>query len=580
VGRSQKYPDVFQAQLQTWAQAQRAAWCWIHRRAIQLRKKVETGITFTLFFCLFSNRCLFVEVPFKGDLHGIDIFDEDKNYSSSFVKKKTLFFSFSFSVVAILAVHGIGQPSCRIIVSTDGVAVLKTSWSSLGPEEQTWSEPQVAQTKVPIDAVGGVLLLVEIQGKMSRKTKYGEVRLPFAESMQKTTAPIWLDIEATEKGAMTGSQRVKMQAVQHFPPQIQVKLLFVPKTLGASAALFLSRRKKLLELPLPEKLLETVKEMSVPRKPLPAAPSEDKSPHTRGRKGSVLLSGEVKEALVALSRDAAATPKSDDDDGDGPAGQNYMAINDSAIESAKAASDDDESGDGEGAVDMYKAVDHEQLAKNTPPLPTKKGPPKKAMPAFARIEQEEANGNGYKAIDNSTLEEEMDHVIQEHLPVKMRGRGSSVMTRVIREKDEWRDMDSFNARFQEAVETMNMHGAQSNTRRKELIESCLTVIRLAQDFVSLASQYGKTIISEHALPESKRTIKPRKDLGGVLGGEKFIVLGILFKFATDEKKLFKSLSDPLEAANKIAGLELKGLKVKQKQKKGKFLKNKKNTVLF
>ncbi len=196
---------------------------------------------------------------------------------------------------------------------------------------------------------------------------------------------------------------------------------------------------------------------------------------------------------------------------------------------------------------------------------------------------------------NADLEAEMEEVVGTTLPVAFRGRAPSLMLRKNSlpkgaaqpaeqagdgESDakgaEWKDMDSFNSRFQAAVEMMHMQGAQSNTRRRELINSCLTVIRLAQDFATLASQYGKTIISEHALPESKQTIKPRKELGGVLGGQKYIVLGILFKFAGDEKVwpplvgcgcgrapthvaqgLFRSLPDPLEAANKIAGLELK-----------------------
>lgn len=159
-------------------------------------------------------------------------------------------------------------------------------------------------------------------------------------------------------------------------------------------------------------------------------------------------------------------------------------------------------------------------------------------------------GAAYKPIVTADLEAEMDSVVEKTLPVQMRGRANSNAVPI---NPEWRDMDSFNSRFQAAVEIMNVHGAQSNTRRMELINSCLTVIRLAQDFATLASQYGKTIISEHALPESKQTIKPRKELGGVLGGQKYIVLGILFKFAGDDKGLFRSLPDPLEAANKIAG---------------------------
>ena len=224
-----------------------------------------------------------------------------------------------------------------------------------------------------------------------------------------------------------------------------------------------------------------------------------------------------------------------------------------AEEGKGSGSSDNDSASDEG-VNMYMAVDMGSSS------------------AAAEVEKGGSDGNdggsdddddslgGYKMIDNQALEADMETIIEARLPANTRGRASSMLVRKARVNEAWKDTDSFNARFQEAVETMNMHGAQSNLRRQQLIESCLTVIRLAQDFATLASQYGKTIISEHALPEAKRTIRARKDLGGVLGGEKFIVQGIMFKFATDEKNMFKSLHDPLEAANKIAGLELKGLK--------------------
>lgn len=42
---------------------------------------------------------------------------------------------------------------------------------------------------------------------------------------------------------------------------------------------------------------------------------------------------------------------------------------------------------------------------------------------------------------------------------------------------------------------------------------------------------GKVIISELFLPYTKKTIKP-VSIGGFIGGEKYIVHGVLFKFAT------------------------------------------------
>jgi hypothetical protein len=55
-------------------------------------------------------------------------------------------------------------------------------------------------------------------------------------------------------------------------------------------------------------------------------------------------------------------------------------------------------------------------------------------------------------------------------------------------------------------------------------------MHLAQDFIYAASSYAKIIISEYYLPYQFKTIKP-VNIGGVLGGQKYIVHNILFKFA-------------------------------------------------
>ena len=62
------------------------------------------------------------------------------------------------------------------------------------------------------------------------------------------------------------------------------------------------------------------------------------------------------------------------------------------------------------------------------------------------------------------------------------------------------------------------------------------------------------IISEKFVPDTQKTIRPlTSELGGVAGGEKYIVAGILFKFAIDSKGLYGS--DDLAA--KEAGHQLK-----------------------
>lgn len=80
------------------------------------------------------------------------------------------------------------------------------------------------------------------------------------------------------------------------------------------------------------------------------------------------------------------------------------------------------------------------------------------------------------------------------------------------------------------------------------------MLHLAQDFVEAATLYGRIIISEHFLPPEKKTIQPEA-LPGIIGGEKFVVHNILFKFAVDHKNIYGSDF----SAAKAAGNELRGL---------------------
>jgi len=79
---------------------------------------------------------------------------------------------------------------------------------------------------------------------------------------------------------------------------------------------------------------------------------------------------------------------------------------------------------------------------------------------------------------------------------------------------------------------------------------------LASDFTYAAKIYSMLIISERFLPSQLKTIKPMdNELGGVAGGSKYIVHGILFKFALDEHNMYNGD----ENAMKAAGHELRGL---------------------
>ena len=73
-------------------------------------------------------------------------------------------------------------------------------------------------------------------------------------------------------------------------------------------------------------------------------------------------------------------------------------------------------------------------------------------------------------------------------------------------------------------------------------------------FVSASESYGKIIISEHQLPSSQKTFRPAS-MGGIAGGEKYVVQGILFKFSVDHGQLYGGD----EAAMKSASHEIRSL---------------------
>ncbi|KAN0035447.1 hypothetical protein ACTA71_004717 [Dictyostelium dimigraforme] len=78
---------------------------------------------------------------------------------------------------------------------------------------------------------------------------------------------------------------------------------------------------------------------------------------------------------------------------------------------------------------------------------------------------------------------------------------------------------------------------------------------LEHDFVYAAESYGRIIISENFLADELKTIKP-VNVGGVAGGEKYIVQGILFKFALESETFGLYGND--ENAMKTAAHELNG----------------------
>jgi alpha-tubulin suppressor-like RCC1 family protein len=108
----------------------------------------------------------------------------------------------------------------------------------------------------------------------------------------------------------------------------------------------------------------------------------------------------------------------------------------------------------------------------------------------------------------------------------------------------------WNRRFQQVL--LSVAQADSPQERQRCYSE---LSALVIDFINMATTYARIIIGETFLPLEEKTIKP-VDFGGVAGGEKFIVHGILFKFANNRSGLYPDEG----AAAKVAAHDLKGLR--------------------
>lgn len=119
-------------------------------------------------------------------------------------------------------------------------------------------------------------------------------------------------------------------------------------------------------------------------------------------------------------------------------------------------------------------------------------------------------------------------------------------------KERTNHMD-WNAEFQSAVDEVN--SLTINNSYDKRITAFSKLGKLYQNFIDTATLYGKILISERYLPEDCRTFKAC-DIGGIAGGEKFLVQNILFKICTDHYGVF---GGDEYYAHKLASHELKGL---------------------
>lgn len=111
----------------------------------------------------------------------------------------------------------------------------------------------------------------------------------------------------------------------------------------------------------------------------------------------------------------------------------------------------------------------------------------------------------------------------------------------------------WNAEFQSAVDEVS--SLTMNHSPDKRIAAYSKLGKLYQNFIDTATLYGKILISEKYLPENCRTFKAC-DIGGVAGGEKFLVQNILFKICTDHCGIFNGNE---YYAHKLGSHELKGL---------------------
>jgi hypothetical protein len=92
--------------------------------------------------------------------------------------------------------------------------------------------------------------------------------------------------------------------------------------------------------------------------------------------------------------------------------------------------------------------------------------------------------------------------------------------------------------------------------RADQSQQARLLFELTRDFNDIAKTYGQIIILERHLRDEEKSIAP-KNLGGVAGGQKYVVANIVFKFAQDVKLengeyLYGGDSPDDEAAHKAA----------------------------
>lgn len=100
---------------------------------------------------------------------------------------------------------------------------------------------------------------------------------------------------------------------------------------------------------------------------------------------------------------------------------------------------------------------------------------------------------------------------------------------------------------------------------EEMLTKYRRLIKLSTDFIEIAKSYGRTAINEYFMKSKKQQTVKKTGLGGIAGGDKYMVRGILFKLAVDpavgktrSSWVYGGKKPNFEFAAKAAGHELKG----------------------
>ncbi|EGC40299.1 hypothetical protein DICPUDRAFT_146844 [Dictyostelium purpureum] len=117
-----------------------------------------------------------------------------------------------------------------------------------------------------------------------------------------------------------------------------------------------------------------------------------------------------------------------------------------------------------------------------------------------------------------------------------------------KKSEELDDQSDLNERFQRVVLRFREFPSL-DTNLYRLQEICTDLLHISQDFIHTVKTYGRIIIEERYLKE--KTIQSRS-MGGHLGGDKYIVRNVLFKFSGSS-----NVYDEWGGA-KVGGQELKG----------------------